>query len=147
MPAIYLTTSWFRLVMRGPMKLRIFAMVCTVARFVAVFVTLYSGAAPVPTEPGMMLYTPMRIEWLALELEASYRQDIGNDNDYSVHYIAKPPNTILILVHYRNKTSATTLDSGIDTAKQIVRQTASAHNWSSWVKVEVTRKLVKETIS
>lgn len=123
---------------------RIVVLCAAVAGFVAALATLHSRAAPVPPEPGMLPYTPTRVEWLALELEASYRQDFSNDSDYSVHYLAKPPNTILIFVHYRNETSAAKVDSGIDAAKQIVRQTASAHNWSSWVKVEVSRKLVKK---
>ncbi len=125
--------------------MRSIVLICaTVAGLVAAFATLHSSAAPVPTEPGMVPYTPTRIEWLALELEASYREDIGSDNDYSVHYLAKPPNTVIIFVHYTGKTSAAIVDRGIDTAKQLVKQDASSHGWSSWVKVEVSRKLVEK---
>jgi len=79
-----------------------------------------------------------------LDLEASYHQDFGRDSDYSLHYLPKPPNTILVFVHYKSETSAETLDKAIDTAKQLVNQDASAHRWSSWVKVEVQRKLIKK---
>jgi len=115
-----------------------------VAGFVAAFVTLHSHAAPPPIEPGMRPYTPSRLEWLALELEASYRQDFSRDSDYDVHYLAKPPNTILIFVHYRSEAAAGTADYATNTAKQLVTQDASAHGWSSWVKVEVQRKLIKK---
>lgn len=115
-----------------------------VAGFVAALATLHSRAAPVPTEPGMTLYTPTRLEWLALDLEASYHQDFARDNDYSLHYIAKPPNTVLLFVHYTSEASAETVDNAIDTAKQLVKQDAISHGWSSWVKAEVSRKLVKK---
>lgn len=124
--------------------MRSIVLICAaVAGLVAALATLHSSAAPVPTEPGMVPYTPTRIEWLAMELEASYREDIGSDN-YSVHYLAKPPNTVLIFVRYTGKTSAAIVDRGIDTAKQLVKQDASSHGWSPWVKVEVNRKLVEK---
>jgi hypothetical protein len=113
-----------------------------VAGFVAVFATLHSTGAPRPAEPGMLPYTPSRIEWLALELEASYRQDFSRDSDYDLHYLAKPPSTILIFIHYRSTASAGTVDYAINTAKQLASQGASIHRWSSWVKVEVQRKAV-----
>ena len=113
-----------------------------VAGFVAAFATLHSLAAPPPVEPGMVPYTPSRLEWLALELEASYRQDFSRDSDQDVHYLAKPPNTILIFVHYRSEASAGTVDTAINTAKQLVNQGVSIHGWSSWVKVEVQRSAV-----
>lgn len=115
-----------------------------VACFVAAFATIHSGGAPSVTEPGMMPYTPTRIEWLAMDLEASYHQDLGSDSNYSLHYLPKFPNTILIFVHYRSEASAGTVDKVIDTARQLVNQNASSHGWSSWVKVEVNRKLVKK---
>lgn len=96
------------------------------------------------TEPGMLPYAPTRLEWLALDLEASYHQDFSRDSDYSLHYISKPPNTVVIYVHYVSEASAGTVDNAIDTAKQLVDQDASTHGWSSWVKVQVQRRLVKK---
>ena len=48
------------------------------------------SAAP-PTQPGMGSYTPTRLEWLALDLEASYHEDLGRDSVYSLHYLPKRP--------------------------------------------------------
>ena len=97
-----------------------------------------------PAQPGMMPYTPTRLEWLAVDLEASYHQDFGRDSNYSLHYLPKAPNTVLIYVHYTSETSAGALDTVIDAAKQQVTQDASSHGWSSWVKIEVQRKLIKK---
>ena len=128
---------------RGSM--RSIVVICSVvAGFVVASAALHSHAAPGLTEAGMIPYTPSRVEWLALDLEASYHQDFGRDSDYSLHYLPKPPNTILVFVHYKSETSAEAVDKAIDTAKQLVNQDASAHRWSSWVKVEVQRKLIKK---
>lgn len=113
--------------------------VCTIA----ILGLAMQPAAP-PTQPGMTSYTPTRLEWLALDLEASYHEDFGPDNNYSLHYLPKPPNTVLIFVHYKNETSAENVNHAIDSAKEVVYQDASSHGWRSWVKVEVQRKLIQK---
>jgi len=100
-------------------------------------------AAP-PTQPGMTPYTPTRLEWLALDLEASYHEDFGRNSDISLHYLPKPPNTVLIFVHYKSEASAEIVNHAIDAAKEVVNQDASSHGWRSWVKVEVQRKLIQK---
>lgn len=90
-----------------------------------------------------MPYTPTRIEWLALDLEASYHQDFGRNGGISLHYLAKPPNTVLVFIHYTSEASAETVDNAIETAKQLVKQDAASHNWS-WVKIEVQRKRIEK---
>jgi len=97
-----------------------------------------------PVQPGMMPYTPTRLEWLTVDLEASYHQDFGRDTPYSLHYLPKAPNTVLIFVHHTSETPAGALETAIDAAKQQVNQDASSHGWSSWVKIEVQRKLIKK---
>lgn len=101
------------------------------------------SAAP-PVQPGMAPYTPTRLEWLALDLEASYHEDFARDSNYSLHYLPKPPNTVLIFVHYKSDTSAESVNHAIDSAKEVVYQDAASHGWRSWVKVEVQRKLIQK---
>lgn len=101
------------------------------------------SAAP-PVQPGMIPYTPTRLEWLALDLEASYHEDFARDTAYSLHYLPKAPNTVLIFVHYKSETPAETVNRAIDSAKEVVYQDASSHGWRSWVKVEVQRKLIQK---
>jgi hypothetical protein len=113
--------------------------VCTIA----ILGLAMQPAAP-PTQPGMTPYTPTRLEWLALDLEASYHEDFGRNSDYSLHYLPKPPNTVLIFVHYKNEASAETVNHAIDAAKEVVNQDAASHGWRSWVNVEVQRKLIQK---
>lgn len=100
-------------------------------------------AAP-PTQPGMVPYTPTRLEWLALDLEASYHEDFGGDSVYSLHYLPKPPNTVLIFVHYKSEAATETVNRAIDSAKDVINHDASSHGWQSWVKIEVQRKLIQK---
>src|SRR5215469_18536946 len=103
---------------------------------IAILKLAMQSAAP-PTQPGMTPYTPTRLEWLALDLEASYHEDIARNSVYSLHYLPKPPNTVLIFVHYKSEASAETVNHAIDSAKDVVYQDASSHGWRSWVKIEV----------
>ena len=96
------------------------------------------------TQPGMLPYTPTRLEWLAVDLEASYHQDFSHDSDFSLHHLPKPPNTVLVILHYTSQTSPETVDRAINTAKQLVNANASSHGWSSWVNIEIQRKLIKK---
>ena len=114
----------------------------TVCSIAILGLAMHSGAPP--TQPGMVPYTPTRLEWLAVDLEASYHEDFGRDSVYSLHYLPKPPNTVLIFVHYKNETPAETVNRAIDSAKEVVNQDASSHGWQSWVKVEVQRKLIQK---
>ena len=109
-----------------------------------VILKLAMQSAVPPTQPGMTPYTPTRLEWLALDLEASYHEDIGRNSDYSLHYLPKPPNTVLIFIHYKSEASADAVNHAIDAAKEVVYQDASSHGWRSWVKVEVQRKLIQK---
>jgi hypothetical protein len=110
---------------------------------IAILGHVMQPAAP-PTQPGMTPYTPTRLEWLALDLEASYHEDFALNSDYSLHYLPKPPNTVLIFVHYKSEASAQTVNHAIDAAKEVVNQDASSHGWRSWVKIEVQRKLIQK---
>lgn len=118
---------------------RIIFVICAILSLAGVAVMSNS-----PAQPGMLPYTPTRLEWLTVDLEASYHQDFSRDSNYSLHYLPKPPNTVLIFVHYTAETSTGNLEKAIDAAKQQVNQDASSHGWSSWVKVEVQRKLIKK---
>ena len=97
--------------------------------------------------PGLQSYTPTRLEWLELELQASSREeDFTNPGySYSVDYLAKPPDTIVVLAQYSKGTSAGLVDRAIEHCKRMVEKRASSHGWSEWVKVEVQRHLTENT--
>ena len=120
--------------------MRTILVICAVVASFVVGLQVHSHATPRPTEPGMMPYTPTRLEWLALDLEALYRIPILSEGNYGVDYWAKPPNTIKIAVVYTHDASAGIVDLVIEQAKGLAKTDASSHGWP-WVKIEVERKL------
>jgi len=108
---------------------------------VGAFATLYSKGATGPTEPGMIAYTPTRLEWLALQLQANYRdENFDNAGQYGVGFIPKSPNTIVIFVTYTEAASAANVDTAVLVAQTALKRESSRFGWSDWVKVEVQRK-------
>src|SRR5215467_7333194 len=129
--------------MRKSLMIGLFT-VCSIAILKLALQSAVPPAQPGRAQPGMTPYTPTRLEWLALDLEASYHEDIGQNSVYSLHYLPKPPNTVLIFVHYKSEASADAVNHAIDAAKEVAYQDASSHGWRSWVKVEVQRKLIQK---
>src|SRR5215467_15127971 len=131
----------------GEMKKSLTIGLFTVCSIAIVGLAMHPAAPPAQlgrAQPGMTPYTPTRLEWLALDLEASYHEDFGPNSNYSLHYLPKPPNTVLIFVHYKSEASAETVNHAIDSAKEVVYQDAASHGWRSWVKIEVQRKLIQK---
>jgi hypothetical protein len=125
------------------MTWRSMTVICAVFAALAVGSFHSTGAGPGPTEPGQIPYTPSRIEWLALTLEATYHDNFMGSGSYGLHYLQKPPNTIQIFVQYTDDTPIGPVDHGIDTAKKLIREEAANYGWS-WVKIEVKRDLVSK---
>ena len=96
-----------------------------------------------PAEPGMMPYTPNRLEWLALTLEANYGSQYNPNSGYNLMYIPTFPNTITIFVQYTDQTSAATIERVIENAEGFVHREATNYGLNSWVKVEARRDLTK----
>jgi hypothetical protein len=93
--------------------------------------------------PGMLPYTPTRVEWLALNLQANYKTDWSPDSDYSVNFIPDFPDTIAIAVGYTDKASAALVDQAVEGAKALVGKEANNFGWSKWVKIKVDRSSIK----
>jgi len=96
-----------------------------------------------PSYAGMLPYTPTRLEWLELNLEANFREedDVDPAIRYSINYVARPPNTIVIFAQYSKRTPAGLVDKAIEHCKRMAEKEASSRGWSQWVKIEVKRDL------
>jgi hypothetical protein len=77
-------------------------------------------------------------------LRRAFRFRVATSPGYSLHYIPKFPNSILILVQYTDNVPAGTVDKEIDTAKLLVKKYASNYDWTPWVKIEVQGQRTKE---
>src|SRR5215467_11327123 len=90
--------------MRKSLMIGLFT-VCSIAILKLALQSAVPPAQPGRAQPGMTPYTPTRLEWLALDLEASYHEDIGQKRVYSLHYLQKQPNTVIILAQYKSEAS------------------------------------------
>jgi hypothetical protein len=98
---------------------------------------LSTGAAQVPrTRPGLEPYTPTRIEWLALVLNASLRQDASVDNPFTLSIVNSDDETILIFVRYQSNVNREIMNTAIDTAHKVIDITTKSYGWERWVKVK-----------
>lgn len=105
--------------------------------------TLYSAAAQqVMNDPGLQPYTPTRIEWLALSLQAQLRQDATVDLPFSLNIINPDHETILIFVRYQPNVDREIMNMAVETAREVTWITARSYGWNSWVKVKERIEMV-----
>jgi hypothetical protein len=97
-------------------------------------------------QEGMKPYIPTRLEWLAVELNASNRVDMYELEGYLLSFIPlERENTILIFVRYTSKTNREAMNIGIETARKVVEMDAKSRGWNSWLKVREDISLQKST--
>jgi hypothetical protein len=88
-----------------------------------------------PNRPGFTPYTPTKIEWLALTMRASLRQEARPDAPYSLDIIPVDHETLLIFVRAHPTTSRESMRGTIDTAREVIMRTAKTYGWDNWVKI------------
>ena len=86
---------------------------------------------------GALPYTPSRLEWLAVELNAGGRVDLSEASGFSLDYVPiESENTILIFVRYLPAVNRDAMDIAIDNARSIVALKTKALHWTSWLRVK-----------
>ncbi len=102
----------------------------SVSLLVAVLLIAPAGSRADGRDP----YTPTKLEWLVLELEAnsSIRDAVLH---FSVHFLGKEPNTVLVEVEYDEQANAALMQKAIKESKRHALAMARARRWN-WVKVE-----------
>lgn len=94
---------------------------------------------------GMKPYTPTRLEWFALELNANYRTEMNDLEGYMLSFVPlEKENTILIYVGYNKQTRRELMNRGIDNARKIIEKAARNRGWNSWLKVREEVELLDQ---
>lgn len=106
---------------------------------------VFAGQAQ-PIQEGMKPYIPTRLEWLPLELNANYMQDINELEGYMLGFVAlDTENTILIVVSYTKQTNRELMNIGIDHARKLVEKEARSRGWDSWLKIREELNLLDKS--
>jgi len=87
--------------------------------------------------PGLVSYTPTRIEWLALKVNSIANRRISTDFPYNLDIIETDHETLLIRVVYYPYPSANrqVINLEIDSAREVITSMAKSYGWEKWIKV------------
>jgi hypothetical protein len=86
---------------------------------------------------GAKPYTPTRLEWLALEMNAESRRSVTAENPFTLEFVAiSDEDTIVIYVQYVPSVNREILNRAVDSARKIVAIRAEGLGWASWLKVK-----------
>ena len=86
---------------------------------------------------GAQPYVPTRLEWLALELNSTMREDFSESSQFSMAFIPNEmENTVVIYVTYIPSVQRIVMNKSIETAKKIIDLESKTRGWSSWLKVQ-----------
>ena len=85
---------------------------------------------------GYKGYTPSRLEWLAVELNASHRVDLHGSLDYLMTFVPiEKSDTILIYVRYLRSVNREVMNLNIDSVRKVIDMIAKRHGWY-WLNVK-----------
>lgn len=71
-----------------------------------------------------MSYEPDKLDLLVLRLERDYKRQI-DVNNFSLHYQAEPPNTVVLRVMYNRKANMTVMYNTVSAARDLVKTMAA----------------------
>jgi hypothetical protein len=93
---------------------------------------------------GIKPFTPTRLEWLAVELNASSRvEELFVNPHLTMDFVPMMnSNTIIIYVTYLPNTDRKIINKYIDGARKLISKKAKSYGWSSWLKVKENLKMI-----
>lgn len=93
---------------------------------------------------GWKPYTPSRLEWLAVELNATCNVPFSKDPGYSLALIPiEKEDAIMIYVNYFPNVNREIMNINIDYVRDIIAIKTESYGWSTWLKVKEQIQVVK----
>ena len=93
-----------------------------------------------PEKPqGLHIYTPTRLEWLAVMLNTLFQYDDLSSDRFMLYYRGlKDGETIQIVVRYYADVNRDLMEGRIKVAKEAISRYAKLYEWESWIKTEIS---------
>jgi hypothetical protein len=96
-----------------------------------------------PNRPGLTPYTPSKIEWLALTVNAQLQYERHAEDLYEVFVVQADHETLEILIRdhlgrssrQRSTTKLAVMKSKIKTTRELIMATAKRYGWETWVRI------------
>lgn len=96
------------------------------------------------TLEGWKPYTPSRLQWLALELNAALRVRLSEESGYSMDFVPiENEDAILIYVRYLPSVNREVMNISINSARDVILIKVESYGWTSWLKVKEDIKLAQ----
>ena len=87
---------------------------------------------------GLHIYTPTRLEWLAVMLNTLFQDDNLSSDRFMLYYRGlKDGETIQIVVRYYANVNREFMEGRIKVGKEAISRYAKSYGWESWLKTEV----------
>jgi len=95
------------------------------------------------TEGWKVDFGPTRLQLLVLKMESQYTRSLDQD-DFTLHYRSKDPDTVVITVQYTTKTDQETMYRVIESAKDTVKGIGRDSFKLQSVKIEIEKAKISE---
>jgi len=94
--------------------------------------------------PGDAAYKPTKLEWAALELQATYgNPNWTSDTPVVINFVpGADGKTVICLLQYTPNVTAAALKMDRDTEQQVFDKYVNTRGWT-WLKLEMREQLVK----
>ena len=98
--------------------------------------------SPAIDRPGDAIYAPTKLEWAALELQATYGQQWTTEDPVIINFLPLTDgHTVLCLVQYTPDASAETVKTARDSDQLIFQKFADNRGWS-WLRLQIQEKIL-----
>jgi len=93
---------------------------------------------------GWKPYTPSRLQWLAVELNADLRVPLSEATKYLMAFVPiEKEDTILIQVRYIPSVNREVMNMALSTAREVISIKVKGYGWDLWLRVKEDVQMTK----
>ena len=88
--------------------------------------------------PGLKKYTPTRLDWLTVMLNAQFGYDNALSDRFTLSYLpGRDGKTVNVIVKHFADVDKQHMDDRINLAKRAVSAVSEMYDWNTWLEVKV----------
>ncbi len=88
--------------------------------------------------PGLEKYTPTRLDWLTVMLNAQFSYDNARSDRFTLSYLpGEDGKSLSVIVRHFADADKERMDEKIDLAKKAVSAVSEMYDWDTWLEVKV----------
>lgn len=88
--------------------------------------------------PGLEKYTPTRLDWLTVMLNAQFRYDNAQSDRFTLSYLpGQDGKTLHVIVKHFTDVDKERMDERINLAKKAVSAVSEMYDWNTWLEIKI----------